>query len=82
LQRIGDLEKVYLVGNMSKGKATQIIDLVLVGDNLNKTFLIEQIEKAEKKIDKKIRYVHFSSIEFDLSSIKEQGMHPLLIWSK
>ena len=46
LQRIGDLEKVYLVGNMSKGKATQIIDLVLVGDNLNKTFLIEQIEKA------------------------------------
>ena len=43
LQRIGDLEKVYLVGNMSKGKATQIIDLVLVGDNLNKTFLIEQI---------------------------------------
>ena len=82
LQRIGDLEKVYLVGNMSKGKATQIIDLVLVGDNLNKTFLIEQIEKAGKKIDKKIRYVHFSSIEFDLSSIKEQGMHPLLIWSK
>ena len=61
LQRIGDLEKVYLVGNMSKGKATQIIDLVLVGDNLNKTFLIEQIEKAEKKIDKKIRYVHFGS---------------------
>ena len=82
LQRIGDLEKVYLVGNMSKGKATQIIDLVLVGDNLNKTFLIEQIEKAEKKIDKKIRYVHFGSSEFDLSSIQEQGMHPLLIWSK
>ena len=66
LQRIGDLEKVYLVGNMSKGKATQIIDLVLVGDNLNKTFLIEQIEKAEKKIDKKIRYVHFETKEFNL----------------
>jgi hypothetical protein len=82
LQRIGDLEKVYLVGNMSKGKATQIIDLVLVGDNLNKTFLIEQIEKAEKKIDKKIRYVHFGTKEFNLLSIQEQGMHPLLIWSK
>lgn len=38
LQRIGDLEKVYLVGKMSKGQATEIIDLVLVGDNLNKTF--------------------------------------------
>ena len=44
LQRIGDLEKVYLVGKMSRGQSTEIIDLVLVGDNLNKTFLIEQIE--------------------------------------
>jgi hypothetical protein len=82
LQRIGDLEKVYLVGNMSRGKDTQIIDLVLVGDNLNKTFLLEQIEKAEKKIDKKIRYVHFSSAEFSISKISEPGMHPLLLWKK
>lgn len=82
LQRIGDLDKVYLVGNMSRGKDTNIIDLVLVGDNLNKAFLIEQIEKAEKKIEKKIRYVHYSVSEFDLAKIKEPGMHPLLIWSK
>lgn len=82
LQRIGDLERVYLVGNMSRGKDTNIIDLVLVGDNLNKTFLIEQIEKAEKKIGKKIRYVHYGVSEFELSKIKEPGMHPLLLWSK
>jgi hypothetical protein len=82
LQRLGDLEKVYLVGNLSKGKDTQIIDLVLVGDNLNKTFLLEQIEKAEKKIHKKIRYVHFGIKEFDLGKIREPGMHPLLLWSK
>ena len=47
-----DLEKVYLVGNLAKGQKTDIIDLVLVGDNLNKPFLIEQIEKAEKKMKK------------------------------
>jgi hypothetical protein len=82
LQRIGDLEKVYLVGKMAKGQDTGIIDLVLVGDNLNKTFLIEQIEKAEKKINKKIRYVHYGTEEFDLVKVKEPGMHPLLIWSK
>ena len=82
LQRIGDLEKVYLVGNLSKGQSTDIIDLVLVGNKINKTFLIEQIEKAEKKIDKKIRYIHFTANEFDLNKIKEPGMHPLLLWSK
>jgi predicted transcriptional regulator len=82
LQHIGDLEKVYLVGKMSMGQTTEIIDLILVADNLNKTFLIEQIEKAEKKIDKKIRYVHYRTQEFDLEKIKEPGMHPLLLWSK
>ena len=82
LERIGDLEKVYLVGKMSRGQSTEIIDLVLVGDNLNKTFLIEQIEKAEKKINKKIRYVHYGTKEFEIHKINEPGMHPLLIWSK
>ena len=82
IQRIGDLDKVYLVGNLSKGQNTNIIDLVLVGNNLNKTFLIEQIEKAEKKINKKIRYILYSSEEFDLNKIQEPGMHPLLLWSK
>ncbi|MCD6068687.1 MAG: transcriptional regulator [Bacteroidetes bacterium] len=82
LQRIGDLEKVYLVGKLAKGQDTDIIDLVLVGSDLNKPFLLEQIEKAEKKIDKKIRYVHYSAEEFDLKKIVEPGMHPLLLWSK
>jgi hypothetical protein len=82
VQRIGDLDKVYLVGKLSTGQDSNIIDLVLVGNNLNKTFLLEQIEKAEKKIDKKIRYVHFTASEFDISKIKEPGMHPLLLWSR
>jgi hypothetical protein len=82
IQRIGDLEKVYLVGKLSKGQDGNIIDLVLVGNDLNKAFLIEQIEKAEKKINKKIRYVHFRMDEFDLNKIKEPGMHPLLLWKR
>lgn len=82
IERIGDLEKVYLVGKLSQGQDTDIIDLVLVGNNLNKNFLIEQIEKAENKIGKKIRYVNYTPEEFDLNKIKEPGMHPLLLWSK
>ncbi|MFN5295346.1 MAG: ArsR family transcriptional regulator [Flavobacteriales bacterium] len=82
LARIGDLDKVYLVGKLAQGQDTGIIDIVLVGDEINKNFLIEQIEKAEKKIGKKIRYVHFTTTEFDLSKIEEPGLHPLLLWSK
>src|ERR1044072_9189342 len=46
LQRIGDLDKVYLVGNMSKGKSTEIIDLVLVGD-LDKVYLVGNMSKGK-----------------------------------
>ncbi|CAN5121359.1 helix-turn-helix domain-containing protein [soil metagenome] len=81
LQRMGDLKKVYLVGKLAKGQNAEMIDLVLVGE-IDKAFLVDLIEKAEKKIKKKIRYVHFHSEEFDLEKIKEPGMFPLLLWSK
>lgn len=82
VKQIGDLQKVYLVGKLAKGQDTSIIDLVLVGDQLNKAFLMEQIEKAEKKIEKKIRFVHFTVSEFTLDQIQESDMHPLLLWSR
>jgi len=82
IKRIGDLEKVYLVGKLANGQDSEVIDLVLIGDNLNKSFLLEQIEKAEKKIGKKIKYVHYCMDEFDIEKIKESKVHPLLIWTR
>jgi hypothetical protein len=82
VQRIGDLHKVYLVGKLANGQNTDIIDIVVVGNNINISFLIEQIQKAEKKIDKKIRYVYYTIEEFSVDKIKEPGTHPLLLWSK
>jgi hypothetical protein len=81
LQRIGNLEKVYLVGQLSQGISGEIIDLVLVGD-INKNYLIELIGKAEKKINKKIKFIVYSLTEFTIEKINEPGVHPLIIWSK
>lgn len=82
LERIGDLEEVYLVGKLAQGIDSGIIDLVLVGKNINKPFLMEQIEKAEKKVDRKIRFVLFEPEEFSMEKIMEADMHPLLLWKK
>lgn len=82
LQRVGNLEKVYLIGKLANGQNSDIIDIVLIGNDLNKSFLLEQIEKAEKKIEKKIRHIVFTPEEFDLSKISDPGISPLLLWSK
>ena len=81
LKRIGKLEKVYLVGKLAKGLDTDIIDMVLVGD-INKAYLVDLIAKAEKKINKKIKFIVYSEREFDIEKIKESDVNPLLIWSK
>jgi hypothetical protein len=78
---MGDLKKVYLVGNLSRGIDSEIIDLVLVGD-INEAFLKELIVKAEKKIHKSIHYIHYKEVDFSLTQITEPGISPLLLWSK
>lgn len=81
LKHMGDLKKVYLVGNLSKGKDSNVIDLVLVGD-INEEFLKELIIKAEKKIHKTINYIHYKESDFKLKNITEQEVSPLLLWRK
>jgi hypothetical protein len=82
LKHIGNLEEVYLVGKLAQGQDCDTIDLVLIGDNLNKEFLLEQIQKTERKVGKKVRYVIYSSQEFDVNKIKEAQVKPLLLWTK
>jgi len=81
LKHMGDLKHVYLVGNLSTGKDSDIIELVLIGD-INEAFLKELIAKAEKKINKTIHYIHYHEADFDLSAISKTGVSPLLLWSK
>lgn len=81
IQRVGNLEKVYLVGSLSSGKDSKHIDLVLVGD-INEAFLKELIVKAEKKINKTIHYINYKSDDFKGLDITKLGTTPLLLWSK
>ncbi|MBS1652593.1 MAG: ArsR family transcriptional regulator [Bacteroidetes bacterium] len=81
LQKIGNLNRVYLVGDLSKGINSEIIDLVLVGD-INAKYLTELIAKTEKKINKKIKFLIYSSKEFKLEKINDSSSMPLLVWGR
>lgn len=80
IERLGDVKKVYVTGAFAKGLDDHIIDLVFIGD-INKTYLAELVEKVEKHISRRIRYIVFceeKELGFELENIEESA---LLLWS-
>jgi len=59
---------------------SQIIDLIFIGD-IDKTYLIQLIEKVEKLIKRKIRYLTYTEAEGNID-FKQFDVEPLLLWSE
>jgi hypothetical protein len=80
VQRLGDVSKVFLVGDFSRGLDSHIIDLVFVG-NIDQNYLINLIEKAENIVKRKIRYLIYTAEEFQQMEPQQLDTEPLLLWS-
>ncbi len=81
IERLGDVEKVYVVGEFAKGLDSQIIDLIFIGD-IDTAYLINLIDKAEDLVKRKIRYLNYSEQEFKEIDWNKYDPKPLLLWSK
>jgi len=57
-----------------------IIDFIFVGEKINKTYLLRIIEKAEKLIHRKVRYLVMSSKEFESFAANYTNGYILLLW--
>ena len=78
IKGLGEPTKIILTGDLAEGRNSDIVDVILVGA-VNKNYLTEVIEKTEKIIERKIRYIVYTDKEFnEISQTKNQ----LLIWSK
>jgi hypothetical protein len=80
VNKLGNLQKVYVAGDFAKGIDNQIIDLIFIGDNINKEYLINLVEKTEKLISKKIRYVVFGIKEFNDYMVHQNESDLLILW--
>ena len=82
IKRLGDVSQVFLTGDFAKGKDSTVIDLLLVG-YVNKTYLVQLIDKVEQLINRKIRYLIYEEKEFaDFVNISNQNKQMLLLWQK
>ncbi len=81
VERLGDVERVFLTGRFAKGLDSEIIDLIFIGD-IDTKYLIQLIEKAEQVINRKIRYLIYSEQEWEKKDLRQFDPAPLVLWAK
>lgn len=73
LSKLGNIDEVYLIGDLAQGKNSLFVDLVIVGE-IDKSYLYQLIEKVEKHIEKKIRIVVYHPNDFDKNKQNDLGV--------
>lgn len=79
INRLGDLEKAYLIDDYAEGRDTGIIDLLLVGD-IDGYHLDDLSRKTERYIKRKIRSLVLTRDEYDALVPKLKQRPRVLIW--
>jgi len=77
--KLGEPDRVWLVGELAKGLNNEVIELNIVG-NVNKEYLDSLIKKVEKVINKKLK-VRLLNVEEE-NAFKSNNEPCLLLWSK
>ena len=75
--RLGHLEAAYLTGDFAIGRDSKIIDLVMVGQELDVNYINSLTLKAEEMIGRKIRHLVLTS---DQMADYFKDKPALLIW--
>jgi len=79
VSKVGDLERAYITGSFATGVDSEVMELMLVGKNLNSAYIDKLVEKAEKLIHRKIMYLNVTPEQME-QFFKESPA--LLIWQK
>ena len=80
IKNIGKITEVYLVGELAKGKNSKVIDLWLVGNKLDTSYILKVVEKIEMLIQRKIRYIVLNINEVSEFKATKASNELLLLW--
>jgi predicted transcriptional regulator len=73
LERMGDVEQIILIGDYAKGIDSGKIEIIVVGQNLNTSYVKNLEVKVEKLISRKVSF--FLSVSYSL------GKNDLLLYN-
>lgn len=80
IHRIGQLFSIYLTGDFAKGKDSPVIDLILVGKEIDREYLGRKIVQAEDLVGRKVSYIILKPEEADDYLIKFNNTDLLPLW--
>jgi predicted nucleotidyltransferase len=81
IHRIGNLICVYLTGDFARGKDSPVIDLILVGENIDREYLARKVVQAEELVGRKVSYVVLRPEEADNHLLRVKPADLLPLWN-
>ncbi|MBL6730005.1 MAG: winged helix-turn-helix transcriptional regulator [Bacteroidia bacterium] len=61
IEKLGDVEAVYLTGDLARGLDSKVVDVTLIGRDIDNSYIARLVEKAEVLIGRKIRTLTYES---------------------
>lgn len=79
IHRVGELICMYLTGDFAHGRDGQIIELILVGNNIDKEYLERKIKQAEEMVGRSVICTVLDPLqaETELKNFKPCDLLPL-----
>jgi DNA-binding transcriptional ArsR family regulator len=79
IHRLGNLLCVYLTGDFARGMDSQVIELILVGAEIDREYLARKVMQAEEMVGRKVSYVVLEPAEAKeyLEYLKPADLLPL-----
>ena len=69
LERMGDVDQIILVGDYAKGNDSGLIEVFLIGKDLNMEYIAQLEEKIEKIIERQVTFLLTSKTPKELDTI-------------
>lgn len=80
IEKLGEVEEVYLAGSFAQGLESPNIEIVLVGGNVDTNYLENLIAKAGQLIKKNILYSLMNNLQFKNHFADVGNKNLLLLW--
>jgi hypothetical protein len=80
IHRIGKLMCVYLTGDFAHGKDSSVINLILVGNDIDLEYLARKVSQAEELVGREVSYIVMDPEEADSHFLKVKPADLFPLW--